>query len=80
LAPLADRAIDHGGPGVEREWAQTYGRIVRRRQYVCRLLAAGLRRPPVVAAATAVVSAVPALARPFVQHINVPFGKEGVTA
>lgn len=80
LAPIAERAIQHYNSDIEREWAQAYDRVVRRRQYVCRFLAAGLRRQPLVAATTAVVAAIPAVAQPFVKHINVPLGKEGLTA
>jgi flavin-dependent dehydrogenase len=78
LAPIVDRALDRYDASCERAWTRTYNRIVRRRQYVCRLLAAGLRRPALLSWAVAVVSAMPGVANPFVRHINLPFDQQGL--
>lgn len=78
VAALADRGIDTHDPALEMQWARLYGRLVRRRQWVCRLLAAGLRRPRLVRAAVHAVGALPAIARPFVRHVNLPLNEKGL--
>jgi flavin-dependent dehydrogenase len=77
LAPIADRALDRPDSAVEQEWSATYDSVVRRRQYICRLIASGLRRPRLMRTAVRVVSTVPGAAKPFLKHINLPFTQEG---
>lgn len=70
LADLLDEALRDGFRDPEREWARRHRRIVRRRQWLCRGLAAGLRRPRLAAAAVSALSWAPGLAAPFVSHLN----------
>jgi flavin-dependent dehydrogenase len=70
VAPLADRAAVAWQPSLEREWEQTYRRVVGRRQWACRAAAAVLRRPWLTRACVGMVSRWPRLAGPVVYHLN----------
>jgi flavin-dependent dehydrogenase len=72
LAAIATKAIRKYDVRFEREWETKYRQIVSNRQAVCRLLAAGLRRPWLVRASVRAVAAVPIVATPFVSHLNAP--------
>lgn len=54
------------------EWARRHGRVVLRRQAICRAAAAVLRRPWLLRAACEVVSAVPYPARRLIACLNAP--------
>jgi flavin-dependent dehydrogenase len=70
LAPLALRAIERWEPEMAREWTSLYHRQVGRSHWLCRGLAAGLRHPPLVRVGADVLRRLPALAGPFVTHLN----------
>jgi flavin-dependent dehydrogenase len=70
LAPLATRALARWEPAVSREWASRYHRQIGRAQWLCRGLAAGLRHPALARAGADVLRRFPALAGPFVAHLN----------
>ncbi|MHB1561709.1 MAG: NAD(P)/FAD-dependent oxidoreductase, partial [Isosphaeraceae bacterium] len=53
-------------------WARRHGRVVGRRQAICRAAAAVLRRPWLARAACEVVSAVPYPARRLIECLNAP--------
>jgi flavin-dependent dehydrogenase len=70
VAPLVAQALRAPGAGAEQEWVQHRARIIGRDQRRCRLLASGLRRPPLVAAALALVSRYPRAAAPVIAHFS----------
>lgn len=70
IAPLAQQAIHHWQPGLVREWTVLHRRLIGRRQRVCRGLRWLLRRPLLVRGAMAVLSRMPSLAEPLVQHLT----------
>jgi hypothetical protein len=53
-----------------REWEALYRRVVVRRQYACRAAAAVLRHPLLARALIRLLAHAPALARPFMHHLN----------
>jgi 2-polyprenyl-6-methoxyphenol hydroxylase-like FAD-dependent oxidoreductase len=70
LAPLARRAAREWQPGLMAEWTHLHRRIVTRRQSLCRMTAAVLRRPWLTKLVVALLSWLPGLARPVVAHLN----------
>ncbi len=72
LAPLAAEAIERRDPRLGRRWEQAYQHLIGRRQRLCRLVAATLRRPLLTAAALTLLRAAPRLAAPAVAAINAP--------
>ncbi len=72
LAPLVDAAVKGWDPHLGRRWERTYRRVVGRRQHLCRLVAATLRRPALTAAVITLLRAAPPLAGPAVAAINAP--------
>jgi flavin-dependent dehydrogenase len=70
VAPLVARAASSWRPEWKPVWAARYGRVVSRRQAACRAAAAVLRQPLLTGAAVAVLACCPALAAPFVRHLN----------
>jgi 2-polyprenyl-6-methoxyphenol hydroxylase-like FAD-dependent oxidoreductase len=70
LAAIAERGVASWSPNLIAEWEQRYRRLVLRRQWVCRSLAFGLRRPRLVRAAVPILKRVPWLARPIVRQLN----------
>jgi flavin-dependent dehydrogenase len=70
VAPLAASAAERWDSSLERKWTQTYRRVVRSRQLMCRLAAGALRHPRITHATVALLSHVPRLAWPIVYHLN----------
>jgi flavin-dependent dehydrogenase len=70
IAPLAARAATAWHPSLIRRWAETYQRIVGRRQLVCRAAAAVLRRPWLVRLTIHLLAALPILSAPVVALLN----------
>jgi flavin-dependent dehydrogenase len=63
-------------PGRAAEWGQFFRRRLRPRQRLCRLTAAGLRSPRLVAAAVRVLTVAPRLSAPFTHALNRPLARE----
>jgi flavin-dependent dehydrogenase len=57
---------------IERDWQKTLGRLVRRRQYWCRMLALATRHPLAVRIVLGAVSWIPSFATPIINSINRP--------
>ncbi len=55
-----------------RNWETLHGRLIRRRQRVCRAVTASLRRPGLVRCAVGVLNVLPWLATPVIRHMNAP--------
>jgi flavin-dependent dehydrogenase len=72
VMPLALQAIRSWQPALEEQWAATYKGIVARRQRVCRVAASILRRPSITQAFVGILSALPFLAVPVLDHLNRP--------
>jgi flavin-dependent dehydrogenase len=72
IAPLAARAIERWDPRLTREWEDLHGRVVRRRQVLCRAAAGILRRPWLTRAAFEVIARLPAPSGLFLEHLNAP--------
>jgi flavin-dependent dehydrogenase len=72
VAPIAARAARHWDASLEREWAATYRRVPGRRQFVCRMAAAVLRRPWLARALIGVLSHAPSLAAPVLRGLDAP--------
>jgi len=66
VVPFVARAVRSSGAGVERAWAQARAAILGRDQRRCRVLAACLRQPALVAPAVALLARHPGAAGPFV--------------
>lgn len=69
---IAASSVDDFDEATEREWANAYDAIVGDRQFVCRALSAGLRRPRVVRTFTGLAGVAPFLARPIIATMNAP--------
>lgn len=72
VVPVVLRALRSWDPGIADDWARIHRRVVGRRQWLCRLLAAGLRRPALTRTATRLLAHAPVLAAPFIRHLNAP--------
>jgi flavin-dependent dehydrogenase len=72
IADLAVEAAREFSSNHIAEWTALHRRVVRRRQFICRSLAAALRRPTWIRRGIAVLSHAPALARPVIRLINTP--------
>jgi flavin-dependent dehydrogenase len=70
VAPLAARAARRWQPSLVREWEAAYRCVVVQRQYACRAAAAVLRHPLLARALIHLLARAPALARPFVRHLD----------
>ena len=70
VAPLVIRAATTWQYQLTREWTALYRRVVCRRQTACRVAAIVLRHAFLAGTIVAVLSRVPALAAPFVRHLN----------
>lgn len=68
----ANAGIDHWQPATLDAWTAEYRRCVRQRQWVCKGLAAMLRRPTLTHWAVRLLAWQPGLARPIVNRINAP--------
>ncbi len=77
---LVRRAVASGGEGLAEEWERTLDSTIRRRQRLCRVLAASLRRPALSRAAVAVLARVPGLAAPLIRSVNAPIVGPGAVA
>lgn len=80
LAPLAHEAAVRYDARLEARWAAVLKRQVQRRQWVCRLLASGLRHPALVSAAVAITAVCPLVAAPVLHHLNAPIPTKGTFA
>ena len=72
VAGFVRRAAASGGEGLAAAWAQTLETSVRRRQRLCRMVAASLRRPLLARTAVAMLARAPRLAGPLVRSVNAP--------
>jgi flavin-dependent dehydrogenase len=70
VTPLALHAIRDWQPGLAVAWRRLHQRVVTRRQFACRLLAAVLRRPWLTAAVVTVLARLPSLAVPVLHYLN----------
>jgi flavin-dependent dehydrogenase len=64
-APLALEGVRCWNPALVRRWESAHRKGVARRQAVCRLTAAVLRRPALTGVAVRALAMLPALARPL---------------
>jgi flavin-dependent dehydrogenase len=72
VAPLAIAAAHGWKDQFIRLWEREHRRVVGRRQWACRVVAAGLRSPRMTRAAVRILARVPALALPVVRHLYRP--------
>lgn len=72
LAHLAAAAIERWDDQLAHRWEHLHRTVVGRRQRLCRVVAATLRRPTLTAAAVTLLRAAPRLAAPAVAAINAP--------
>jgi hypothetical protein len=70
VTPIAVQAIERWDQALAVRWTHTYRRIVARRQWTCRLVAAALRRPMLMRGIVAMLARRPELARPLVSAIQ----------
>jgi flavin-dependent dehydrogenase len=70
LAPLVARGCANWSDEFVTAWEQRYRRLITRRQWVCRSLAIGLRRPRLVRAAVPILQRLPWLAQPIIRRLN----------
>lgn len=70
VAPIVREGIRGWTSQLPDAWEREYRAIIEQRQWVCRALAAGLRRTALVRAAVPVLTAMPWLARPVIRHLN----------
>jgi len=74
VAPLAERAVRAWNPSLEDQWTTTFDREVARRQIICRLTAAALRRPRLTAWAARLLAVFPSLSGPVLRRLNTRHG------
>ena len=72
VAPLVERCVQHGPGDLALEWAAVHRKCVGERQWTCRALAWGLKRPGLCRLAVRGLRLIPALARPVVRSLNRP--------
>jgi flavin-dependent dehydrogenase len=70
VAPLAERAVWAWNPSFKAQWTATFDREVARRQIICRLTAAALRRPRLIACAVRLLALLPSLSGPVLRQLN----------
>jgi len=70
IAPLAERAVRDWNPSLKAQWAAMFQREVARRQIICRLTAAALRRPRLIACAVRLLALLPSLSGPILRQLN----------
>lgn len=70
LAPIVTAAAAHWDEGLVERWHTLHRAAVGRRQRLCRIIAAALRRPHLTAAAVAALALLPPLAAPVVNALN----------
>jgi flavin-dependent dehydrogenase len=76
VGPLAEQAATEWSPSLASRWEDTLHRVVRRRQHLCRIVAAGLRRPRVAGWSVTALEAMPFLAAPLVRRMNAAVSME----
>jgi flavin-dependent dehydrogenase len=74
VAPIAAEACRRWDPALAATWSVCHRRIITRRQWPCRWLAALLRRPPLMRTAVAMLERMPLLAAPitWLQQASLP--------
>ena len=70
VAPIACKSIDCFDRDVEAAWAREHRSLSRVARIRCGMIAAGLRRPKLMKAATQVLRQIPALAYPVIGRMN----------
>ena len=70
IVPLVRKGIDHWDPGLPRAWESIHRRLVTNRQFLCRAMAALLRRPRLALAAFEVAARVPRVAQLLIRRVN----------
>ncbi len=71
IAPIVCGALERFERSAELTWARRYRALCGSAQWRCRMIAAGLRRPGLVKAATIALGRMPALAYPVIGRLNV---------
>ena len=71
IAPIVYGALQNFDRDTELAWARQHRALTGSAQWRCRLIAAGLRRPRLMKAATAALERIPALAYPVIGRLNV---------
>lgn len=74
VAPIAIAAARRWTPALAREWSVHHAMRIRRRQRVCRMLAATVRRPRIMRAVLPILERAPWLISPAARSIGQPFG------
>lgn len=72
VVPLVCRGVNRWEMYLAAEWTRVYRRSIPPRQWLCRALAAALRRPWLSRALVEVLALAPALSVPFVRSLNRP--------
>jgi flavin-dependent dehydrogenase len=70
LAPLVCAGVARWDPALVPRWTRLHRRRIRRGQWVCGMVAWGLRHPWMAQTALRALGAVPAMARPLVKHTS----------
>lgn len=70
LAPLVARGAANWTDQLAADWERRYRELVVQRQWLCRSLAIGLRRPRLVQMAVPILQRAPWLARPIIGQLN----------
>jgi flavin-dependent dehydrogenase len=74
VAALAEQGVNNWNPSLETEWTATFHREVVRRQMICRLTAAALRRHRLTALGVRLLALFPELSFPIVHRLNTRHG------
>lgn len=70
VAPLACQAALEWNDELAAQWRRRYASMVRQRQWLCRAMAFGLKRPLLVRAGLRILSRMPGLATPVTHRLN----------
>jgi flavin-dependent dehydrogenase len=73
VASIAARAAHGWDEALRREWEHAYRRSPGRRQLICRVAAAVLRRPRLAGGVVSLLAFAPALAAPVVRYLDTPY-------
>ncbi|GMW00267.1 MAG: putative oxidoreductase [Candidatus Hydrogenedentota bacterium] len=70
VAQFVLRGVRQFDPRLQREWAQTYRRVISKRLWPCRAISIALRHPTWISHSIRILDTVPLAAWPVVHHIN----------
>lgn len=78
VIPLIADGVREWTPMLPSRWVALHRQIIRRRQFLCRWVSRGLRRPALTSLAVRILARMPSAAAPAVRAINAEIGFNGL--